>query len=139
MAFVSEKIDQQRALSLMEKVRRPIYQFQPTQVIDRDRDLIFVDLGGHGDQPPGQGDGPTYYNLLWQGKAVAFEGYDRLQNLQGRATVNLDISALHVPAALSDMVDDIKQGIVEAVEAYWSGGFGQHIAAYVSFPVVKIY
>jgi hypothetical protein len=139
MPFIFEKIDQKRALVLMEKARQPIYQFQLTQVIDRDRDLIFVSLGGHGNQPPGRGECPTFYNLLWQGRAVAFEGYDQLQTHQGMTTVTVQISAFYVPLALQDIVEEVKQAIVEAIEAHWSGRFGQFIAAQVSFPAMQLY
>lgn len=138
MTFVFETIDQARAQELIRKVREPIHVFQSTQVIDRERDLVFVDLGGHGNSPQGRGE-PTYYNLFWKGVPVAFEGYDELTSPQGILTVEINLTKMFVPGNLKNLVPEIQQAIVEAISIYWSGRFERPVIANVQFPISQIY
>jgi hypothetical protein len=134
MSFVYEKIDHSRSQEILHQVRPPIYCFQRFQVIDRERDLVFVCLGGEGGQPQVRREPPTYYNLLWKGIPVAFEGYDNAKFPQGTVTVDVKLTKLCIPDALINLVPEIQQVIIEAMTCFWSGQWERPATLTVQFP-----
>lgn len=139
MAFVFEKLDSIEAQEIRNLVRDPVYAFQRCVVIDRERDLVFVDLGGHGDQPKGEGECPTYYNLLWKKMPIVFEGYDCFKTINSVLTRDVNITNLLVPQKLKEIVPEIQEAIVDAMNGYWSGQDRRPIPANVRFPIVQFY
>lgn len=139
MAFVFEQLGSVEAQEIRNLVRDPVYAFQDRVMIDRERDLVFVDLGGHGDQPKGEGECPTYYNLLWKKIPIVFEGYDSFKTIDGVLTREVSLTTLIVSKIFEDIVPEIQEGIVEAMNGYWSGRYRRTISANVQFPTVQFY
>lgn len=145
MPFVYENINAVRAQEILACVRHPVVQFQRLQVIDRKRDMVLARLGGHGDQPKIRGELPNYFNLLWRGIPIAFEGYEQQHFLEPDVQVDVDIVKMEVPHTLQDSVAEIQQAVVEALECYWDHRTWshryrpQHASVRVQFPTVQFY
>lgn len=139
MAFVFEKLDSVEAQKIRNLVRDPVYAFQRGVAIDREREIIFVDLGGKGDQPKERGEYPSYYNLLWKGIPIVFEGYDQLKNVDGVLTVDVEYTKLQIPNELRNFVTEIQRAIVDASNCYWGGLRNKTVVANVQFPIVQFY
>lgn len=121
-----------------KRVHGPVYAFQSCYVVDDERDIIFLDLGGHGDLAPGRGECPTYYNLLWQGIAVAFEGYDALQRSDDGVILIFTITKFVVPPELAQATDEIKAALVAASQCYWNGRYKRELLFDVRFPLLEL-
>ncbi|MES2041038.1 MAG: hypothetical protein V4495_24740 [Pseudomonadota bacterium] len=121
-----------------KRVYGPVYAFQSCCVVDEERDIIFLDLGGHGDRAPGRGECPTYYNLFWQGIAAAFEGYDALQRSGEGITLIFTITRFVVPQELAQVMDEIKAALVAALQCYWNGRYKRQLLFDVRFPVLEL-
>ena len=139
MAFVFEKLDSVEAQKIRYLVRDPVYAFQDRVVIDRERELVFVDLGGTGDQPKARGAYPTYYNLLRKNIPVVFEGYDDLKNVDGVLTVDVEYTKMQIPNTHKNLVGNIQHEIIEATTNYWIGRLKKNVVVNVKFPAVQFY
>lgn len=139
MTFTYEKIDQQRASEIRSQVLGDIYAFQMAQVIDRERDLVFVNLGGQGDLPQGQGDSPTYFNLFWKGNAIAFQGYWVGGKRNGVVAIDLDITAMAIPTILKGKIAEIQEAIQESMGVYWGALLRTTIIVEVNYNIVNFF
>ncbi|MFZ6875752.1 hypothetical protein ACO0LF_27100 [Undibacterium sp. Di27W] len=133
MTFQFKNLDGGELQGYAKRVYGPVYALQSCGVVDDERDIIFLDLGGHGDLAPGRGECPTYYNLLWQGMAVAFEGYDALQRSGDGVTLIFTITKFVVPPELAQMTEEIKAALVAASQCYWNGRYKRELLFDVRF------
>jgi hypothetical protein len=136
---VFERIDHARGSELIRLVRPPVYAFQRWQVIDRERDVILVDLGGQGEYPRGQGGAPDYFNLICYGMPVAFEAYTSESGLDGVRQFSVDISKITFPEGLKDAIEEIKKMIPEALMVYWISRRRKPANVKVHFPLIQFY
>jgi hypothetical protein len=139
MAFAYEKVSGSRATEILKQARGPIYTFQMSQVIDKERGLIFVNLGGQGDRPKAQGDSPTYFNLFWKDQVIVFRGYYYGKTKNNIYTFELNIESIYLPISLKEQVSEIKDAIQEAVAVYWGFLKEKPLIVEVQFPTINFY
>jgi hypothetical protein len=141
MTFVFEKLDEASVLELRKKIPKfqHILSFSPCQVIDRDRDIAFVSLGGKGALPPERAEPPYFYALLWKGLCVAFEGYETVESLAGAAKVNIRLTQLRLPIALRDELLNIRQAIEAAMTIFKAATAGYPVSLSIEFPQATYY
>lgn len=140
MAFSYEEIDRARIQELVNTIRPPrILSMSSIQVIDREHDAIFIELGGRGELPPERNEPPTFYALWWKGNRIFFSGHDQQTFPQGMVEVDIKLVELLVPHALQNHEAEIQQLIVEAMTSYWSGIRRRQAIVRVSFPTPEFY
>jgi hypothetical protein len=120
MTFVYEPLDEDAAAALKAKVRKfqSVLSMTPAQVIDRSRDIVFLDLGGQGSSHPKGDFPPTHFAMLWKGAVMAFEGF---YTMKGRGSVEMtfDLTRLAIPQHMRGDLPAIEQAATEAMTVYW--------------------
>lgn len=139
MPFVVEPIESSVASRFDKKLLGPIFAFQPTQVIDRDQDLVLLVLGGNGGFDKESGQPPSYFNLMWQGLPIAFQGFHSENEVAGTWTVHLELDTFLVPEQLRNVFDEIKNEVTTSISVYWSHRRRRVVHADVQFPLASFY
>lgn len=120
MKFDIEITDPRRRGQIKEWIGNTfIFQMQRTIVIDRERDIIFVSLGGQGDMPRDRGECASFYCLLWQKKAIYFHGYWKGEAIPEGHRKVLEVDGIRVPMALGPQIDEIKSTIDVVLAEYF--------------------
>jgi hypothetical protein len=139
MPFVVESMSQNDAENYFGKTKGLVYTFQPERTIDHERDLVLLDFGGKGDEGERTGEPPSYFNLLWKGDAVAFEGYYKVAKEGNNRVYDFDVRRFRIPSAISKYESAIRDAIVEALTVYWSVRARQPVQPRLQFPVAEQY
>ena len=139
MTFVFEKLDQQAAAALISLVRYPVYQFQRWQVIDRDRDIILVDLGGDGEFARSLSGTPSYFNLLWKTTPIAFSCRFESDSTPVHSSIQMEIENIEFPLQLELSIEECKQAIRESLEVYFTAQKNRGASVRVRFPRITFY
>lgn len=144
MAFIYEQLNEAESLDMKKKVEpfQMLMSFIDGQVIDRDKDVVFLDLGGQGYQPPDRGEPPNYYALNWKGAFVAYEGYYRTEYYDSEIRMNVNLVRLRVPEILKSELVQLQQFIEDAMSVYWQklqSSPNRKILLTISFPEPTYY
>lgn len=144
MAFVYEQFDEATGLDIKKKVS-PYQMVMSTplgQVIDRERGIFFLVLGGQGGLPPQYGEPPTYYALCWQGAWVVFEGYNNELRSETDVQTSFNLIRLCIPVALKGELESIEQAIRDAMQVYKEYSqklSGLKVSTLIQFPSATYY
>jgi len=139
MTFTYEKIDESRRQELLAKLPRSyVLALSACQVIDRERDRIFLCLGGRGDEPKTRGQPPTGYALLWKGLVVLCRGYDDTRFPENRVIAEIDLEEWRLPASLMAAQEEVRTAIIEALAVLWSGCWERPAVITVRFPTPTV-
>ena len=142
MPFVYEELDEVAALELkgtVEKFQR-VLSMSPLQVIDRERDITFAELGGQGFLAPDTDRPPSYYALIWKGLGVAFEGYDaRTQSEENVKRIAIRLTGLALPQQLRGDLAEIQKAIEEVMLVLWDARNRHRVVVEVQFPQAAYY
>jgi hypothetical protein len=122
MTFVYEPLDENAAAELRAKVSKfqTVLSMTLAQIVDRGRDIVFVGLGGRGDEPPQRGQPPNHYAILWKGVGVAFEGYHENSYVNGVVNMTITLTRLAIPQQVRGEFPGIQHAAEEALALYWS-------------------
>ena len=145
MAFINERVpEEQKSKFDINIFHKPIWPWLEMinfsrWVVDRERDVFMITLGGGG--PWEGGDAPLppkYLALSWKGEVVKFEARYRGEG-SGRIgepfTLYIEVSALQIPPALEGRRDEVLQLIHEALEVAGGSTFDRDgiSAIHISF------
>lgn len=134
MTFEIEVIDQARADELFKLIGHTfVFQMQRSIVIDHDRALIFISLGGQGDMPPDRGECADFFCLLWKRKPIYFNGYWKNERTSDSYRKVLEIEGIRVPRCLELNIDEIKSTIDITLTKYYSHLFREPMSARAQF------
>lgn len=141
MSFTYEQLDNERMDALRKKIPafHSILGFSPFQAIDRERDIVYVSLGGKGELPPEAGEPPDFHALFWRGMCVAFEGYETLEVNSGLVQLNIRLTKLRLPSALHGELIAIQDAIKVAMTVYRTGTKGRPVSISIQFPQATTY
>jgi len=140
MTFEIEVIDQTRADELFKWIGDTfIFQMQSTIVIDRERDIIFVSLGGQGNMPPDRGECADFFCLLWERKPIYFNGYWKGETTSDGYRKVLEIEGIRIPRCLESLFEEIKSTIDITLSKYYSHFFLEPMSARAQFPDAPSY
>lgn len=119
MTFEYEKFDVETSREIRIRVKR--YQTVMSeihgQVIDRNRGVIFLVLGGQGSQAPNRGEPPTYYAMEYQHASdswVVFEGFDTIKKFDEKIVININLNRLAIPTDIKVDLQQIQTDIHDA-------------------------
>ncbi|BBB68436.1 hypothetical protein UNDYM_4183 [Undibacterium sp. YM2] len=140
MTFTYKDITPEKRTEYRKQVCGPIFVFQTSYAEDEDRGIVFLSLGGQGNQPPERGEGPSYYNLIWKGCAIAFEAYHAIKRSDdGGSFFEFTITKVQVPTKSTKTLNDIKDAIIAGAQCYWSGIWEETLLLNVSFSGIEFY
>lgn len=136
MTFVAQKLTQQLAAPYLAKLRSPVHQIQTVYVIDSERNIAMLDLGGHGDIPKTSGQGPSYYALFWHELEISISTWYQFDSSGGSTVLEYKDAVAEVPAALNVPVEEIRQVFADALHVYWEKLNRRPVPVRVSFDTV---
>lgn len=139
MTFQLEEVSQERANELMELANSTVYQFASKVLIDYDRDLVFLCLGGKGDQPGERNEPPNYWCLLYRGKSVKFTSRSHFEYIDGVDVACEDIREFRVPDSFQEKLSEIEDVIKEAFASFYSEVYERIVSAHVKFSTPVFY
>ncbi|WMW80891.1 hypothetical protein RF679_01090 [Undibacterium cyanobacteriorum] len=139
MAFQLERVSQARANELMKLANTTVYQFAAKVLIDYDRDLVLLCLGGKGDQPAERNEPPNYWCLLYRGNSVKFTSHSRFEFIDGLDVACEDLREFRVPNSFQEKLPEIQDAIKEAFASFYSEVYERTVLARVKFPVAVFY
>lgn len=139
MAFELEEVGQVRASELMKLANMTVYHFGWDTLIDRDRDLIFLCLGGKGGQPAERNEPPNYWCLLVGNQSIKLTSYSHFEFISGVDVACEDLNELRVPKPLQAKLSEIQDVIREAFSSYYSQIYKRNVSAQVTFPPPVFY
>ena len=129
MAFVSELVPEEQKTKFDQKVFHspwtPTQALEPYKwVIDRERDVFVIRLGG--DPPWEGGNAPKpklYLALSWKGEVIKFEAvYEESGRVRdGNAVGNWDVVGVHIPKAFVEHRSMVLELIQEGLDAMGDG------------------
>ncbi|MFL6658735.1 MAG: hypothetical protein ACJ8GW_11720 [Massilia sp.] len=139
MPFVVEKITQTEIDPYLHKILRPVYALQAIRIIDRDRDLVLLHLGGRGEYGEHRGEAPTYFNFFWKGATIAFECYISMTQEGDHWSKFFDVRRFRVPSRLEHAIPEVRTAIEEALTTYFIAGYKQPFQVSLQIAAVELY
>ncbi|MDZ4074618.1 MAG: hypothetical protein U1E04_07695 [Hylemonella sp.] len=130
VAFVNELVPEEQKTKFDPKVfhspwtpRRPIEPYR--WVIDRERDIFMVRLGGDGSSgDPSNPITKTYLALVMRGEVIKFDAaFKEAGNWkEGIFGADWEVTDVYLPPSLADSRDTVLELIKEALEAFGTSG-----------------
>ncbi len=136
MTFELERVSQERAHELERMASMTVFYFNRTILIDRERDLIFLDLGGKGDQPKERNEPPNYWCLIYKGESVRLTSRERFERVSDVDYIYAELETFSTPLSLKNQLFEVQETIIEAFASYYSLGLKRTMSASVQFPPV---
>ena len=123
MAFVNETLNEQDKAWFSSFYFESVFTYTQDLVpvprkwtIDRNRDAVLIDLEGQGYE--GSDGPPTFMALIWEGKVIRIQAYNRGEGSYERGTEEWwRLTYIGIPKALEAQAETVLQLIREALDA----------------------
>lgn len=136
MTFVAQQLTQELATQYTANIRSEVYSLQETFVIDKDRNVLLLSLGGQGHQPKVRGEPPDYYAMFWNGMEIDLQVWF---SYAADNAMCIEVASMAMPTALTVPMAEIEQTIVDALQTYWEDLGGRPVKVRATFGGVARY